>query len=170
MDIDTLDNLTHKQRLFVTYYVQSGNATQSAIQAGYSEDSARQIGSENLSKPDIQEAINEFWSSNALTAAEIISRIADIARFDLTLFLTPDNEVDIPKLKAAGYGHMVKSIKKNRSYDRNGKLISETVDINLKDGQRALEFAAKILGLGNDNNSSNEINIKVIAGFDPSRV
>jgi phage terminase small subunit len=49
--------LTDKQQRFVDEYLIDLNATQAAIRAGYSEDSARQIASENLSKPDIQDAI-----------------------------------------------------------------------------------------------------------------
>ncbi|MEL6280820.1 MAG: terminase small subunit [Pseudomonadota bacterium] len=50
-------NLTPKQRAFVMAYVASGNATQAAISAGYSERTARAIGPENLQKPAIAEAI-----------------------------------------------------------------------------------------------------------------
>lgn len=46
--------LTDKQRLFCDEYLIDLNATQAAIRAGYSEKTARKIGSENLSKPDIR--------------------------------------------------------------------------------------------------------------------
>lgn len=49
--------LTDKQQRFVDEYLVDLNATQAAVRAGYSENTARSIGSENLSKPDIQEAI-----------------------------------------------------------------------------------------------------------------
>ena len=49
--------LTPKQNRFVEEYLIDLNATKSASRAGYSEKTARQIGSENLSKPAIQEAI-----------------------------------------------------------------------------------------------------------------
>jgi phage terminase small subunit len=49
--------LTIKQELFVQNYLIDLNATQAAIRAGYSERTARKIGSENLSKPDISAAI-----------------------------------------------------------------------------------------------------------------
>lgn len=54
-----MSNLTPKQARFVAEYLVDLNATQAAIRAGYSEKTARQAGSENLSKPDIQEAIEE---------------------------------------------------------------------------------------------------------------
>ncbi len=46
-----------KQRMFVQEYLIDLNATQAAIRAGYSEKTAKEIGCENLSKPNIQAAI-----------------------------------------------------------------------------------------------------------------
>ena len=51
--------LTAKQTRFVQKYLIDLNATQAAVRAGYSDKTARQIGAENLSKPDIQEVIAE---------------------------------------------------------------------------------------------------------------
>ena len=51
--------LTPKQQAFADYYIECGNATEAAKKAGYSEDTARQIGTENLSKPSISEYIAE---------------------------------------------------------------------------------------------------------------
>lgn len=52
-----MTKLTDKQALFVQEYLVDLNATQAAIRAGYSERTAQEISSENLSKPIIQEAI-----------------------------------------------------------------------------------------------------------------
>ena len=52
-------SLTPKQQAFADYYIECGNATEAAKRAGYSEDTARQIGTENLSKPSISEYIAE---------------------------------------------------------------------------------------------------------------
>lgn len=49
--------LTPKESRFVDEYMVDLNATQAVIRAGYSAKSARQIASENLSKPHIQAAI-----------------------------------------------------------------------------------------------------------------
>lgn len=49
--------LTEKQKRFVAEYLVDLNATQAAIRAGYSEKTARSVGSENLTKPDIAAAI-----------------------------------------------------------------------------------------------------------------
>jgi phage terminase small subunit len=49
--------LTSKQKKFVALY--DGNAAKTAILAGYSKKTARSIGQENLTKPDIMEAIKD---------------------------------------------------------------------------------------------------------------
>ena len=51
--------LTAKQQRFCDEYLIDLNATQAAIRAGYSEASARQMGTENLSKPSIKKYIND---------------------------------------------------------------------------------------------------------------
>lgn len=51
--------LTDKQQRFVDEYLIDLNATQAAIRAGYSEKTAKEIGSENLTKPNIAKAITE---------------------------------------------------------------------------------------------------------------
>lgn len=47
------DELTPKQKAFADYYIECGNASEAAIRAGYSEKSAKEIGCENLTKPNI---------------------------------------------------------------------------------------------------------------------
>ncbi len=56
-------NLTPKQERFVEEYLIDLNATQAAIRAGYSEKTAKEIGSENLTKPNIAKAIQEAQES-----------------------------------------------------------------------------------------------------------
>jgi phage terminase small subunit len=50
---DDMAELTEKQKRFADYYIESGNATEAAVKAGYSEKTARFIGAENLTKPNI---------------------------------------------------------------------------------------------------------------------
>lgn len=52
--------LTPRQQKFVRFYMIHRNATKAAKLAGYSENSAQEIGSENLSKPLIREQIEAF--------------------------------------------------------------------------------------------------------------
>ena len=50
--------LTEKQRRFIDYYIETGNASDAARRAGYSEKTAGWIGQENLQKPTIKAAID----------------------------------------------------------------------------------------------------------------
>ena len=51
--------LTPKQQAFADYYIQTGNATESAIKAGYSQKTAKETGYENLTKPHLQQYIEK---------------------------------------------------------------------------------------------------------------
>ena len=53
------NGLTERQERFVHHYVELGNASEAARRANYSTHTARAIGCENLTKPDVMEAINE---------------------------------------------------------------------------------------------------------------
>lgn len=69
----TQKKLTDKQQRFVEEYLIDLNATQAAIRAGYSEKTAYSIGNENLSKPEISDAIDagmEKRSQNAQIDAQ----------------------------------------------------------------------------------------------------
>lgn len=54
------DGLTEKQQLFCLFYIRNFNATQAAIKAGYSKESAYQIGYENLMKPEIRAEVERL--------------------------------------------------------------------------------------------------------------
>ena len=66
--------LNARQKSFCEFYVASGNATESAIKAGYKEKNARFIGSENLTKTNIKNYIKELQekakTSRIMTARE----------------------------------------------------------------------------------------------------
>lgn len=49
--------LTRKQKVFAEYYIKTGNAAEAARKAGYSTKTARSIGAENLTKPEISQYI-----------------------------------------------------------------------------------------------------------------
>jgi len=86
--------LTPKQRIFVAEYMIDLNATQAAIRAGYSEDTARQIGTENLAKPAILELINKRMEERAkrteVTADRIINETAKLAFFSAKKLFNED--------------------------------------------------------------------------------
>jgi phage terminase small subunit len=55
-----MTKLRAKQELFCKEYMIDLNAAQAAIRAGYSEKTAKEIGCENLTKPNIAEYIAEL--------------------------------------------------------------------------------------------------------------
>lgn len=74
--------LTEKQKRFVEEYLVDLNATQAAIRAGYCAKTARSIGAENLTKPDIQAAIQEGRLAQSrrteITADRVLEELAAI--------------------------------------------------------------------------------------------
>lgn len=76
--------LTQKQRLFADFYIETGNATQSAIRAGYSQNAARQIASDTLSKPYVKSYIDErmkaIEDASIADATEILQYLTRVVR------------------------------------------------------------------------------------------
>jgi phage terminase small subunit len=75
--------LTEKQKRFVEEYLIDLNATQAAIRAGYSENTARFIGAENLTKPNIQSEIeksmNERSKRTEITSDYVLGSLKKVA-------------------------------------------------------------------------------------------
>ncbi len=76
--------MTEKQKRFCLEYIKNPNATQAAIKAGYNSKSARSIGSENLTKPDIQkyiqEALDKLEKEKIADANEVIKYLTSVLR------------------------------------------------------------------------------------------
>lgn len=128
------DNLTAKQQTFINAYLSNGfNATQAAIGAGYSEKTARSIGAENLTKPDIKQEIEKRLSEHAMTANEALARLADMARVSMADFLDDNRKtLDLAKADRASKLHLIKSF----TYTKTDK--GENIKIELYDAQSAL--------------------------------
>ncbi|HNP71001.1 MAG TPA: terminase small subunit [Kouleothrix sp.] len=84
--------LTTKQQAFIEHYLRTWNASQAARDAGYSEKTARAIGAENLTKPDIQAAIQARLSELKMGADEVLTRLTEHARGSMHDFLRVDEE------------------------------------------------------------------------------
>ena len=74
--------LTKKQQVFCEEFLIDLNATQAAIRAGYSKDTAKSIAGENLSKPIIQDYISELMAKRSkktgITADYVLNNIKEI--------------------------------------------------------------------------------------------
>lgn len=77
-----MTTLTEKQEFFCREYVKHRNATRAAIAAGYSKKSAKQIGSENLTKTELKNFIAElekdFSKSVGLTKIGVGVKLLEI--------------------------------------------------------------------------------------------
>ena len=76
--------LTEKQRRFVDYYIETGNASEAARRAGYSKKTAGWIGQENLQKPTIKAAVDarlkELEDKRIATADEVMQFLTSTLR------------------------------------------------------------------------------------------
>jgi phage terminase small subunit len=111
--------LTDKQRAFINGYLANGfNATQAALEAGYSPKSARSIGSENLTKPDIREEIDRRLAALRMSADEVLYRLTQHATASLEDFLQVEDGTtprpDLAKAAKAGKLGLLKKVKFSR--------------------------------------------------------
>jgi phage terminase small subunit len=145
--------LTDKQRRFVAEYLIDLNATQAAIRAGYSEATARQMGAENLSKPDIANAIAERSKGTAkkldITAEKVLAAIAEIAFGDVRKMFTEDGALRRPhewddETAAAVAGMDVVTVAAGEG------MVEHVAKIKRTDRLRALDMLARHHSLYND--------------------
>lgn len=75
--------MTAKQQRFCDEYLIDLNATQAAIRAGYSVESAKEIGCENLTKPNIQSVIAKAMAERSrrtgINQDRVLQEIAKLA-------------------------------------------------------------------------------------------
>ena len=76
--------MSEKQKAFCDHYIATLNATEAAKLAGYSEKTARAMGSENLTKPYIKEYIDlrlaELEESRVADATEVLQYLTRVMR------------------------------------------------------------------------------------------
>ena len=89
--------LTPKQEMFCREYLIDLNATQAAIRAGYSENTANRIATENMSKPVIKNYIEHLKVKRQETldvdATYVLKRLIDIDQMDARDILNDDGSV-----------------------------------------------------------------------------
>lgn len=137
--------LRDKQLAFVEHYLQTWNAAEAARRAGYSKKTAREIGHENLTKPDIRAAIEKRLSDMAMGADEVLSRLSAHARGDISHFVVTrkDGEFsfDFSSDEAQAHLYLVKKMKQKRRliHREDGDPIEEIeTEFELHDPQAAL--------------------------------
>lgn len=152
--------LTPKQRIFCNEYIIDLNATKAAIRAGYSEKTARMIGNENLTKPnvqtEIQKAMKEREERTNINADRVVKDLAKIGFADITKFVEFGPEERIEEIEEGTGVKVIRvysSLRLKHDYEVDGAVISEVkvtntgVSIKLHDKLKALELLGKHLGM-----------------------
>ncbi|WP_076657798.1 terminase small subunit [Lactiplantibacillus plantarum] len=148
--------LTPKQQRFADEYIKSGNAADAARKAGYSKRSARSVGQENLTKPDIKKYIDErmaaIASKRIMDATEAVELLTSIARGETkeTVYIgTADGVYE--KHKEADLKTRISATKEIlKRYPDNDKLVEQQIR-KLKADADIAEAKAKLLRGGKDN-------------------
>jgi phage terminase small subunit len=151
--------LSAKQSAFVEEYLRCWNATD-AYQTVYpksSRDAARAHAARLVANGSIAAEIQRRVDERAMSANEVLDRLAEQARAGYSAYLTADGAVDFARLVADGKGHLVKGIK-DTAQGRN---------IEFHDAQAALVQIGKHHKLFTDNvQQSGEVVVKVQYGDD----
>lgn len=124
--------LTPKQKRFIEEYVKSGNATEAARKAGYSPNSARQTGSDNLANPYIKAEIDRrmdgLSKNNEIEASEIVKRLFKIASADPTKVVQITEKGKYEIVPTSQWGECEKAAVKRISVNKSGVPIVEFYD------------------------------------------
>lgn len=151
--------LTAKQERFVEEYLVDLNATQAAIRAGYSAESAGTIATENMQKPTIRaridEAMAELSRRTGVNQERVIRELARLA------FVNAPDVIDIKTatLKEDVSEDDTAAIQSVKVKVVSGEIESEEREIKLADKLKALELLGKHFGMFTDKvNLSGEVN------------
>jgi phage terminase small subunit len=137
-------NLTEKQKRFADYYIETGNATEAAIKAGYSRRTARVIGQENLTKPAIKicidQKLKELEDARIADAKEVLQYLTSVMRGEAVEEIVGFTEFGAERVRKLPY---------------------------VKDRVKAAELLAKRYGLLNENmNLTAEMAVKIVDDID----
>lgn len=141
-------NLTDKQRRFCEEYVIDWNGSRAAIAAGYSENTAKEIASENLTKPNIQEYIEAIQKDlsklSGVTALRNILELKKIAYASIAQFKDGwMTEKDFNDLTEDQKSCLSEIVHQTKSYKDSTE---KFVKFRLHDKQKAIELLNKMLG------------------------
>lgn len=152
--------LTKKNEVFCDEYLIDLNATQAAIRAGYSPESAGSIGSELLKKPEIRARIDAAMAErskrtgiNADRVLRELGRIAFVDPSDLIDLATAEVKPDATKDDLAVIAGMKVKYVPHKDFDEDGEPIIEQAierEVKLCDKLKALELCGRHLGMFKD--------------------
>ena len=143
--------MTAKQKRFCEEYLIDLNATQAAIRAGYSPETAKSIGSENLSKPDVRARIDAEIAKRSrrtgVSADRVVRELAKIAFVNAADIIDPDTATVRPDASEEDKACIAAVKFRSSSGESCGSVERE---IRLCDKLKALELLGKHLGMFTD--------------------
>lgn len=140
--------LTAKQKRFIEEYLFDLNATQAAIRAGYSVDSAYSIGNENLKKPEIKSSIDKAIAERSrrtgINTDRVLRELGKIA------FINPADVINLDTATVKEEATRedtacIQSIKIKTIPTEDGDITER--EIKTYDKLKALELCGKHLGM-----------------------
>lgn len=139
--------MTAKQKRFCEEFVKTGNAKQSAISAGYSEKTAKQIGQRMLTKVDLQSYIrslqDKIKNENILDARQM--------QEILTSIILKESEEEVIVVEGCG--------------DGISEAVTKTKTASNQDRIRAIQLLARMQG-ALDNTATVNVVLPVFGGED----
>ncbi|MFC1552597.1 terminase small subunit [Candidatus Latescibacterota bacterium] len=140
-----LKPLNNRQKRFVVEYCKDLSSKQAAIRSGYSSHSAKQIGSENLSKPNILYQIKKQLARTAertnVTANKVLNEFAKIAFMNV-------ESIQGKCLSEISSDDLACIASITRKTNESSGIVEETIKFH--DKLAALDKLGKYLGLFND--------------------
>lgn len=158
--------ITKKNEVFCEEYLIDLNATQAAIRAGYSPDSAGSIGSELLKKPEIRARIDQAMAERSkrtgINADRVLRELGRIA------FLNPKDVIDLNTAEVLGTAveddlAVIAGVKVKQTPTEFGTSVER--EVKMADKLKALELCGRHLGMFKDNPEGNAP-VTVVINYD----
>lgn len=141
--------MTKKQKRFVEEYLIDLNATQAAIRAGYSPDTAYSIGQENLKKPEIKMRIDRAMAERSrrtgINQDRVLRELACIAFANARDVINME-DATLKEDACADDTAAIQSVKV-KTFGEDGV----EREIRMGDKLKALEMLGRHLGMFKDN-------------------
>lgn len=164
--------LTAKQELFCNEYLIDLNAAQAAIRAGYSVDTAKQMGCENLAKPYLNEYISELKAIRLkkceISQENVLKELAKIGFADIRNFYNHEGNLrkphELDDNSAAALASIdVDEIKEYNRDTGTRDVVGITKKIKLHSKTTALDLLGRHLGIfEKDNKQRSSEGLKLI--------
>lgn len=138
--------LSNKQQVFISEYIKCWNASEAARRAGYNGKS-NVIGSQLLANLSISEAIQARVDEIKMSADEVLVRLTNMARANISDFAHIQTDSDLGNLGDAG--QVIKKFKRKITRDKNGSEFEE-IELELYPADVNLERVGKVHGLFTD--------------------